>query len=267
MRRSYFVVPLLGATILLLGAMGIAGCGGGSEADDSAALQGKGWVAVEIAGADSVLPAEQGLATAMFKDGNVAGSATINRYSASYETASGNTIQISAAISTQMAGPPEAMAQETAYLAALQKAATYAVTAESLELLDDQGQTLVKYDAVEPTPLTGTEWQATAYNNGKGALQSLAADSMITATFADDETLSGNASVNQYNTAYTASDDGTMTVDAQIITTRMAGPDELMTQEAAYLAALPLTATYSIEGNQLWLRDADGAALAHFIAK
>ncbi len=237
------------------------------EADDSAALQGKNWVAAEIAGIDSVLPAEQGLATAVFKDGTIAGSGTINRYSASYETTPGNTIQIAAAARTEMAGPPEAMAQEDAYFAALQKTATYIVTAESLEFLDDEGQVLVKYDAVDPTPLTGTEWQATAYNNGKEALQSLAADSMITATFGDDGTLAGNASVNQYNATYSASGEGTMTIDSAIATTKMAGPEELMAQEAAYLAALPQTATYTIDGDQLWLRDANGAALAQYVAK
>ncbi len=197
----------------------------------------------------------------------ISGSGTVNRYNASYETGAGNTIQIAAIASTEMAGPPEAMAQEGAYFAALQKVAGYVVTAESLEFLDGQGATLVKYEASEPTPLVGTQWQATAYNNGRGGLQSLATDSAITAVFADDDTLSGNAGVNQYNTGYTASDDGTMTVDAQIVTTFMAGPDELMTQEAAYLAALPLTATYSIEGNELWLRDEGGATLAQYVAK
>ncbi len=58
-----------------------------------------------------------------------------------------------------------------------------------------------------------------------------------------------------------------MTVDPEIATTMMAGPEELMTQEAAYLAALPKTATYTIEGDELWLRDADGAALAHYVAE
>ena len=159
------------------------------------------------------------------------------------------------------------MAQEAAYFAALQKTATYVVTTESLEFLDDEGQVLVKYDAVEPTPLTGTEWQATAYNNGKGGLQSLAADSMITAIFADDGTLSGNASVNQYNATYAVPGEDTMTIDSAIATTKMAGPEELMAQEAAYLAALPQTATYTIDGDQLWLRDANGAALAQYVAK
>jgi heat shock protein HslJ len=47
----------------------------------------------------------------------------------------------------------------------------------------------------------------------------------------------------------------------------MAGPDEFMAQEAAYLAALPQTATYQIDGDTLWLRDAEGAALAQYVAE
>ena len=117
-----------------------------------------------------------------------------------------------------------------------------------------------------PTPLEGTAWQALAYNNGKGALQSLAADSSITAVFGEDGSLSGNASVNQYSTAYSTTDDA-MTIEEQIRVTKMAGPPELMDQEAAYLAALPQTATYTIEGDELWLRDAEGAALAHYMAE
>ena len=58
-----------------------------------------------------------------------------------------------------------------------------------------------------------------------------------------------------------------MTIDEQIISTKMAGPPELMEQEAAYLAALPQTATFTIEGDELWLRDAEGAALAHYVAE
>ncbi len=84
--------------------------------------------------------------------------------------------------------------------------------------------------------------------------------------FGEDGNLSGKASVNQYSTAYTTTDDA-MTIDEQIISTKMAGPPELMEQEAAYLAALPQTATFTIEGDELWLRDAEGAALAHYVAE
>ncbi len=266
MKRSFAVIAILGAVVIVSGSL-VAGCGNGSEADGSAALQAKRWVASEIEGVESVLPPEQGQATAIFEDAVVSGSGTVNRFNASYEVGPDNTIQISAMASTQMAGPPEAMTQEAAYFAALEKATAYEVSAESLELLGNGGQVLLKYDAVEPSSLTGTEWQATAYNNGKGGLESLAADSAITAIFADDGMLSGNASINQYSTAYEVSDEDVMSIDAQVVTTAMAGPEEFMTQEAAYLAALPQTATYTIDGSELWLRDVNGAALAHYVAR
>ena len=185
----------------------------------------------------------------------------MNRYTATYETQPGGVIKISQPAATLTAGPPKAMAQEQSYFAALTKATQYAVTADSLTLSDAQGTVLVRYAVVQPRTLEGTEWDALAYNNGKGALQSLAESSAITATFGSDGTLAGNAGVNRYSTTYTTSGD-TMSVDAQIVSTKMAGPEELMKQEAAYLAALPLTATYTIEGDELWLRDPDGAALA-----
>ena len=164
-----------------------------------------------------------------------------------------------------MAGPPAAMDQEQAYFGALEKATGFTVSKDSLTLTDDQGAVLVRYEAQQPTALEGTTWDALAYNNGKQALVSLAASSSITAVFGGDGVLSGDASVNTYRTGYTTSGE-TMTIDAAIATTRKAGAEELMRQEAAYLAALPQTATYSIEGDDLWLRDADGAALAHYVA-
>jgi heat shock protein HslJ len=267
MKRRLPVILILGATALVLSVLATAGCGSGSTADDSKALEGKSWKATEIAGVKSVLSTKGNEATAKFAAGRVSGSATVNNYGGPYTTGPGNTIEIGSLVSTQMAGPADAMAQEQAYMAALQKAATFKVTAESLTLLDDKGKVLVKYQAVEPTKLTGTEWQALAYNNGKGGLQSLAADSAITAVFGTDGSLAGNASVNQYSTKYTTPGTDQMTIDAQIISTQMAGSEALMAQEAAYLAALPKTATYSIDGDQLWLRDATGAALAQYVAK
>ncbi len=267
MKRRLPVILIVGAAALVLSVLATAGCGSGSTADDSKALEGKSWKATEIAGVKSVLSAKGNEATAKFAAGRVSGSATVNSYGGPYTTGPGNTIQIGTLMSTQMAGPPDAMAQEQAYMAALQKAAAFKVTADSLTLLDDKDKVLVKYEAVEPTNLTGTEWQALAYNNGKGGLQSLAADSAITAVFGTDGSLAGNGSINQYSTKYTTSGTDQMTIDAQIISTKMAGPDALMAQEAAYLAALPQTATYSIDGDQLWLRDATGAALAQYVAK
>ena len=58
-----------------------------------------------------------------------------------------------------------------------------------------------------------------------------------------------------------------MSIDEKIRSTQMAGPADQMQQEAAYLAALPRTATFTIEGDELWLRDSSGAALAQYVAK
>jgi heat shock protein HslJ len=211
-------------------------------------------------------PADGAEATATFEGGVISGSGSVNRYTAAYTTKAPDGITIEQAAATLMAGPEDAMAQEQAYFTALTRAATFSVDEGSLTLMDDQGATLVRFEVAVPTPLAGTAWQALAYNNGKGALQSLVADSSITAVFDEDGSLSGNASVNQYSTTYSTSGE-TMSIAAATATTKMAGPPKLMEQEAAYLAALPQTATYTIEGDELWLRDAEGAALAHYVAE
>jgi heat shock protein HslJ len=271
-------LPLAAAALFALAALVGSGCSSGSSAspssaspssagaDDGTALEGKVWQATAIEGVTTVLTAKGVEVTAAFAAGELSGSGGVNRYTATYETQPGGKITISQPAATLMAGPPKAMAQEQAYFAALTKATRFAVTADALTLTDDQGTVLVRYAVVQPTKLEGTEWDALAYNNGKGGLQSLAASSAITATFGSDGSLTGNASINRYTTTYTTSGD-TMSVDAAIATTKMAGPDDLMKQEAAYLAALPKTATYTIEGDELWLRDASGAALAHYVAK
>jgi heat shock protein HslJ len=78
--------------------------------------------------------------------------------------------------------------------------------------------------------------------------------------------VTGNATINHYSTTYTASG-SSLSIAADIVTTKMAGPEKLMRQELAYLAALPKTATYTIEGDELWLRDSTGAAMAHYVAR
>ena len=269
-RRTRLVVFLAVAGLAATVPFAVSACGSDDSTDDAgedaaAALEGQVWKAVEIAGVTTA-PADGAEATATFEGGAVSGSGGVNRYTAAYTTEEPDGITIEQPAATLMAGPEDAMAQEQAYFAALTQAATFSVDEGSLTLMDDQGATLVRFEVAVPTPLAGTAWQALAYNNGKGALQSLAVDSSITAVFGEDGSLSGNASVNQYSTAYSTTDDA-MTIDEQIISTKMAGPPELMEQEAAYLAALPQTATYTIEGDELWLRDAEGAALAHYVAE
>ena len=205
------VLSIVAAGLFALALLVTSGCS--SDADNSKALEGEVWKATEISGVTTVLTVKGTEVTAAFAAGELSGSGGVNRYNASYETQAGDKITISQPAATLMAGPPEAMAQEQAYFAALVKATTFAVTSDSLTLMDDQGATLVRYAVVQPTALEGTEWDALAYNNGKGALQGLAASSAITATFGSDGSLAGNAGINQYSTTYTTSGD-TMSIDA-----------------------------------------------------
>src|SRR5665647_2221781 len=55
MKRSLPVISIACAAVLALSVMALAGCGSGSTADDSKALEGKTWKATEIAGVKSVL--------------------------------------------------------------------------------------------------------------------------------------------------------------------------------------------------------------------
>jgi heat shock protein HslJ len=245
-----------------------AGCGSdtdGAADQDAGSLAGRVWQAVEIAGV-STTPADGAEAAATFEDCVVSGSGDVNRSTAGSTTEPPDGITIEQPAATLMAGPEDAMAQEQGYFTALTEAASFAVDGETLTLTEAEGAMLVGFEAVPPTALEGTTWQALAYHNGRESLQSPAADTSITAVFGADGSLSGNASVNQYSTTYTVSGE-TMSVGGAIVTTKMAGPPEAMEQETAYLAALPLTATYTIEGDELWLRNEEGAALAHYRAE
>jgi heat shock protein HslJ len=262
---------LLVAGVCLIAALVVVGCSssdGSSEeggGDGVALLEAADWQATEIAGQAALSGADAADVTAVFAAGELSGSGGVNRYTATYETAADGVITISLPAATLMAGPPAAMEQEQAYFAALEQVAGFSATAASLTLTDELGSVLVRYEARQPTSLQGTTWEALAYNNGKQALVGLEASSSITAVFGNDGSLTGNASVNSYTTTFEATGE-TMSIDAAIATTKKAGPEKLMRQEAAYLAALPWTRTYSIEGDDLWLRDAEGAALAHYVA-
>lgn len=259
-------VLLLAGLPFVAAACGTSGASSGGSGS-AAALEGKLWTATQIDGVAEVLPADQAASTATFKGGTVSGSGGVNTYTGKYAASDDGAIEIQQPASTLMSGPPKANEQERAFFTALTAAARFEVTAGTLKLFGDGDKLLITFAETKPVPLTGTTWDALAYNNGKDALVSLAADSKITAVFGEDGTLGGTSGVNSYSTAYTTGADGAMTVDAQIAATQMAGPEELMAQEQAYLAALPKTATYSIEGDQLWLRDAGGAALAHYVAE
>jgi heat shock protein HslJ len=193
-------------------------------------------------------------------DGTVSGNAGCNTFTGTYET-SGTTLTVGPLASTRMAcaEPAGVMEQETQFLTALQNAATYELSNNTLTIRDAGGATQVVAALAAPAALAGTNWDVTSVNNGKEAVVSLILDTKITLSFGTDDRVSGNAGCNTYNGPYTSTDT-TLTV-GPLINTLMAclEPSGLMEQETQYLAALQKAATYEIQGTKLTIRDAGGA--------
>lgn len=105
-----------------------------------------------------------------------------------------------------------------------------------------------------PTMLAGS-WKLETLN-GK------AADATVTSTLTmADGKANGNAGVNQFNGGYEAPSDGVLTF-GPLATTMMAGPDNAMQQEQAFLKALGDTKKFTTEDGALVLMDDGGTRLA-----
>jgi heat shock protein HslJ len=240
----------------------------------AAELEGAPWRLVSYAGPGGqqrpVLPGTE--VTATFQGGRVSGSAGCNQYNAGYQLAqdAAGIIRFTQAATTQRfcAEPAGVMEQEAAYLQALGRVGRYTLSGDELTLRDAAGGVLLVYAPQPQARLEGTDWVAESYNNGRGGLQSLAAGTEITARF-EGGRLSGSAGCNTYNAGYTLGGSGGATTITTPASTRRfcTAPPGVMEQEAAYLAALPTTARYRIEGDGLTLEQADGARVATYTAR
>lgn len=229
-------------------------------------LGGTSWNLVSYAGADGTqVPAvsDPSMGTLTFlTGGQLAGSTGCNRFTGTYEQL-GADLSISTGAMTEMACPGPVGEQETAVIAALAKVATVAVASGNLILKDAQGAELLTY-APGLAGLAGTSWTATGINNGKQAVVSDATTSAVTAQFGADEVLSGFAGCNNYTASWTTTPPDGLAI-GQIGSQLRACEQDMMDTEHQYLAALAKVTTYQLEGNQLTLRDADGATQVTFV--
>jgi heat shock protein HslJ len=234
---------------------------------DKAALEGATWRLTQVIHADGQLHAvpDSVEATAAFAKGVVSGSGGCNRYTAGY-TVDGGKLTIGSAAATMMACPEPQTAVEQPFLAALAVVTTYRIEDGQLIWLDAGGQKIATFKAQPPVALKGITWQATVYNNGRGAAVSLIDGSEITAIFGTDGVLSGSAGCNQYRAAYVAKE-STIAIQTPAATRKICSePEGVMRQESEYLKALTTAATYTIQGQQLELRSAEDALVALFRA-
>ena len=241
----------------------------GPEAMEVNELIGTRWALVTYlnAAGETVNVLENSEVTAEFgPDGRVTGNAGCNNYFAGY-TVDGNNLTISQAGSTMMAcEPTEIMDQEAGFLAALQSAATYSIAGDRLEIANADGETALTFQVVEPVGLVGTSWTAVMYNTGTQAVTNVREGVTITATFTEDGKLNGSAGCNNYMTSFTV-DGNAISIQPPATTRKFcAEPAGVMEQETAFVTMLPEAAVYTISGDTLELRTADGALIASFIA-
>lgn len=126
------------ALAIVMGAPELFASGGEEGTRPEITLDGSSWTLISING-EAVLPGSELNAT--FADGQIAGSAGVNRYFASYET-DGDSLTLGPAGSTMMMGPDELMSQEMAFLSALATAASFQVDGSTLEIHFEGGSLL-----------------------------------------------------------------------------------------------------------------------------
>jgi len=150
-RRSVGRGPRPLVALLAAVALAIAACGSGSTPSPSGPdlpLEGTTWQLTEYVGAAGgvvAVPASVTV-TATFADGTLSGNGGCNDYSAPY-TVDGDTLSIGEVQATLMACTGPAGPVEPPYLAILPKVATFSITGNALELLNETGTITLRFRA------------------------------------------------------------------------------------------------------------------------
>lgn len=218
-------------------------------------LNGTGWTLTSLNDQPAL---SETTVTLNFQDGLASGSDGCNSYSSSYQASDGKLTIDKNIISTMMACKETIMTQSSAYTAMLIQAASYQVDGETLSLLDAGGKTLAVF-AQQSRDLSGTTWNVTGISDGKQGILSVLEGTTLTVAFNADGTLNGSAGCNSYGTTYEV--DGTSLKIGEVTATLMActEPQGVMEQEQQFLKALPGAVSFSLDGDRLSLRAADGS--------
>jgi heat shock protein HslJ len=126
----------------------LVGCTPTAPAAPKTPLTGTKWMVVSYDGGNGLVPLlKDTTITADFGDtGMLTGDATVNQYTAAY-TMKGQSISVAQPSATRKAGSADQMAQEAAYLKALQSAASWRVLGNALDLYAASGVGVVSLRA------------------------------------------------------------------------------------------------------------------------
>ena len=233
-------------------------------------LKGSDWVLQSYNDNNAIVSVIAGteITLSFDEEGRIAGSAGVNSYFTSYEV-SGNALTFGTIGTTMMAGPEDAMKQESTFLKLLSETTAFSGVGDELKLWDaDETVILVFTKVVPPAPesLTGTTWILDSYNGGNGAIVSVITGTEISLSLNKDNEISGSAGCNTYFGSYET--DGAALSFGMIGATLMFcdEPKGTMEQETAYLNLLEIAAYYGITGDQLVVEDAEGTVILTFTA-
>ena len=244
----------------------LAACGAAeSESAGDASLDspvGQVWAWQSLAGADPIEVATPDRYTLEFsEDGRYGIRADCNTGQGGYTFGDGRLV-LNPGPMTQAACPPGSY--DSRFVALLGEVASVTRSGDRLTLELADGSSML----FEPLPtsaalggsetLGGTEWEISAYNNGRGGVRTLVAATRMSVAFGVDGTVSGSSGCNTFNATY-AADGGSIAIGPIASTKMMCAAEGVMEQEEQFLAALGNAAIYEIRGHRLQLRNAAGA--------
>ncbi len=239
-----------------------------ADADPGADLETSKWQLIQYFNdsGDTEILLDTSLIDIHLSDGKLSGKAGCNSYSGSY-LAEGEKLTFTHPIATTMMLCPEpVMEQERTYLQLLNQVGSYHIDDETLVLLNQKQQPVLKYAIQRPAELENTQWQAAAINNGRSGVVSSATTGLANAQFLDGK-LTGNGGCNQYSAGYTV--EGNKITIGPVMTTRKhcPEPENIMQQEQEYLHAITGTRIYTLDTSNLELRSEEGALQVRYSIK
>ena len=185
------------------------------------------------------------------KNGSATGSDGCNRFSRTYTQKGASLTFKQPGASSMMACPDPITTQATAFAKALATTTGFLSNNNTLILL--AGNTILATFVTDSQDLPGTSWEVISYNNSRQAVVGVLADTEITANFGERE-ISGDSGCNQYVAGYSVKGRAIEISPAAQTLRFCSEPEGVMEQETAFVMALESAATYTIEGDTLWMR-------------
>jgi len=254
------------AAILLTALILLVACG--QEADTPATatpkasipLEGSEWLLASLRG-ESLL---EGSRITINLDGDrFEGLAGCNNYGGQYEVAEGGRLRISEIFVTAMAcsSPEGIMEQETAYIQALGRSATFRLADGRLEMAGESGETILLFDRkaefdTDTSTLLGTVWRLVSIDG-----ESFSGGSTFTLAFYSQTILGGHAGCRDYLATYQVTGDNLKLRFEAMFDADCRVEDAALEQEAHFLGVMAPKSDLRLGVGQLEIHGERGGLL------